>query len=100
AGKVLGLVGLGRIARALATRAKALGLEIVAHTPSGNSHGVDCTMLSLDALLERSDFVSLHAPLTSATRKLLGLAQFERMKRSAWLINTSRGGLIDHADLA
>jgi D-3-phosphoglycerate dehydrogenase len=99
-GKVLGLVGLGRIGRALADRAKAFGMEIVAHTPSGNSHGVDCRMVSLEALLAESDFISLHAPLTSATKHLLAMPQFERMNRSAYLINTSRGGLIDHAALA
>jgi D-3-phosphoglycerate dehydrogenase len=99
-GKILGLIGLGRIGRALAERAKALGMQIVAHTASGNSHGVDCRIVSLETLLTASDFVSLHAPLTSATKHLLGMAQFERMKRTAYLINTSRGGLIDHAALA
>jgi D-3-phosphoglycerate dehydrogenase / 2-oxoglutarate reductase len=100
AGKVLGLIGLGRIGRALAARARPLGLEIVAHTSSGSSHGVDCRMTSLDELLAVSDFLSLHAPLNATTRHLLRLPQFARMKRSAYLINTSRGGLIDHADLA
>jgi len=99
-GKVLGLIGLGRIARALGERARALGMEIVAHTPSGNARGIDCRMLSLEDLLEVSDFISIHAPLTPATKHLLGMAQFERMKRNAYLINTSRGGLIDHAALA
>jgi D-3-phosphoglycerate dehydrogenase len=100
AGKVLGLIGLGRIGRSLAARARALGMEVVAHTPSGNAHGLDCRMVALDELLERSDFVSLHAPLTEATRHILGRPQFERMKRSAWLINTARGALVDHSDLA
>jgi len=99
-GKILGLVGLGRIGQALAERAKALGMEIVAHTASGKSRGVDCRMVTLETLLRESDFVSLHAPLTPATKHLLGTAQFERMKRSAYVINTSRGGLIDHAALA
>lgn len=99
AGKVLGLVGLGRIGRNLAERVRPLGMKVVAHTASGSSHGVDCDMLPLEDLLAESDFVSLHAPLTPATRHLLKLPQFERMKRSAYLINTSRGGLVDHADL-
>jgi D-3-phosphoglycerate dehydrogenase len=99
-GKVLGLIGLGRIGRALATRARALGMTIVAHTPSGNAQGVACRMVTLDELLELSDFVSLHAPLTGSTKHLLARPQFERMKRSACLINTARGGLVDHAALA
>lgn len=100
AGKVLGLIGLGRIGASLATRAGALGMQIVGHTSSGKDHGVNCRMVSLDELLAVSDFVSLHAPLTDATRHLLRLPQFARMKRSAYLINTARGGLIDPADLA
>lgn len=100
AGKVLGLIGLGRIGRGLAARARPLGLEVVAHTSSGSSHGVDCRIVSLDELLTVSDFVSLHAPMNETTKHLLRLPQFERMKRSAYLINTSRGGLIDQADLA
>jgi D-3-phosphoglycerate dehydrogenase len=100
AGKVLGLIGLGRIGRSLAARARAVGFELVAHTSSGSAHGGDCRMVGLDELLAVSDFVSLHAPLNPATLHLMRLPQFERMKRSAYLINTSRGGLIDHVDLA
>ncbi len=99
AGKRLGLVGLGRIGRSLAVKARALGMEVVAHTSSGNDHGVGCPMLTFDELLASSDFISLHVPLVSATRHLVGLRQFEKMKRSAYLINTARGGLIDHAAL-
>jgi D-3-phosphoglycerate dehydrogenase len=100
AGKTLGLVGFGRIGRAVAERAQAFGMHVVAHTPSGRSHGRACRMISLDELLAVSDVVSLHAPLTPASRRLLGMPQFERMKRTAYLINTSRGGLIDHDALA
>ncbi len=98
-GKCLGLLGLGHIGRNLAGKARALGLDVIAHTASGNDHGTGCHMLPLDELLARSDFVSLHAPLQPATRHLLGLPQFERMKPSAYLINTARGGLIDHEGL-
>ena len=100
AGKRLGLVGLGHIGRNLAGKARALGLEVIDHTASGNDHGTGCRMVAFDELLRESDFVSLHAPLTDATHHLFGLAQFETMKRSAFLINTARGGLIDHAALA
>ena len=99
AGKRLGLIGLGRIGRSLAGKARALGLDVVAHTSSGNDHGVGCPMLAFDELLTTSDFISLHVPLVPATKHLVGLLQFESMKRSAYLINTARGGLVDHAAL-
>lgn len=94
-GSLLGLVGLGRIGQAMAERARAFGMEVIAHTQSGNAHGSGCRMVALDTLLEQSDFVSLHCPLTSETRGLLALAQFERMKESAYLINTARGAVVD-----
>ncbi len=100
AGKRLGLVGLGHIGRNLVGKARALGLEVLAHTASGSDHGTGCRMVAFDELLRESDFVSLHAPLTDATHHLFGVAQFEIMKRSAFLINTARGGLVDHAALA
>jgi D-3-phosphoglycerate dehydrogenase len=99
AGKRLGLVGLGRIGRNLAGKARGFGLEVVAHTIAGNDHGTGCRMVCLEELLRESDFVSLHVPLTDGTRHLLRLPQFEQMKRSAYLINTARGGLVDHAAL-
>ncbi len=99
AGKRLGLIGLGHIGRNLAGKARALGLEVIAHTASGNDHGTGCRMAALDTLLSESDFISLHAPLTPATRHLLSLPQFEKMKPAAYLINTARGGLIDHVAL-
>lgn len=99
AGKVLGLIGLGRIGRRVAARARPFGLEVVACTASGIAQDADCRIVPLDELLAVSDFVSLHAPLNSSTRHLLKLPQFERMKRSAYVINTSRGGLVDPVDL-
>jgi len=99
AGQVLGLVGLGRIAQALYPKACALGLDVVAFTPSGNDYGTGCRMISFDNLLEQSDFISLHAPLSEQTRHMFGARQFQRMKPSAYLINTSRGPLIDQLEL-
>jgi D-3-phosphoglycerate dehydrogenase len=99
AGQTLGLFGLGKIARNLVPKARALGLRLIAHSLSGNHHGTGCEMVSLEALLHQSDFISLHAPLTQATRQAFGLAQFEQMRRTAWLINTSRGGLVEHEAL-
>lgn len=98
-GQVLGLVGLGHIGRNFAPKARALGLDVVAHTLSGSDHGTGCGMGTLDELIAMSDYISLHVPLTPATRGLFRLPQFERMKRTAYLINTSRGALLDNADL-
>ncbi len=91
----LGLVGLGRIARNVYGKARALGMGVMAHTASGNDYGTGCPMVPFETLLAGSDFISLHAPLTDATRGMFRLRQFERMKRSAYLVNTSRGALID-----
>ena len=94
--QVLGLVGLGRIARALVPKARALGLNVIAHTPSGHAYETGCPMVSLDELLEKADYVSLHLPLTDASRHLIGRDQLAHMKPSAYLVNTARGPLIDH----
>ena len=96
---VLGLVGLGRIGRAVAARAHAFGMTVCAHTPSGNPYGTGCRMVEFDRILTHSDFISLHCPLNDQTRALLGSEQFQRMKRSACLINTSRGALVDQQAL-
>jgi D-3-phosphoglycerate dehydrogenase len=93
--QTLGLVGLGRIGREVCRKAQAMGLKVIAHTASGKDPGLGCRMVSLDVLLAESDYISLHLPLTPATRTLFGHEQFARMKPSAHLINTSRGGLVD-----
>lgn len=98
-GQTLGLVGLGRTAQALVPKARALGLVVVSANRSGNDYGTGCEMVSFDELLRRSDFISLHAPLTPETRHLFGRDQFRAMKPTAHLINTSRGALIDEAAL-
>ena len=97
--QTLGLVGLGRIGREVCRKARAFGLRVVGHTASGNDQGLGCPMVPLDQLLAESDYISLHAPLTPATHKLFGRGQFARMKPTAYLINTSRGGLIDEVAL-
>jgi D-3-phosphoglycerate dehydrogenase len=98
-GATLGLIGFGNIARELFPKARALGMTVLAHSRSQNDFGTGCPMVSLEELLTRSDFVSLHAPLSESTRHMLAGPQFTRMKPTAWLINTSRGGLIDSAAL-
>jgi glyoxylate reductase len=86
-GSTLGIVGFGRIGRAVGRRAEGFGMTVI--------HGIP-----LDELLERSDFVSLHAPLTPQTRGLIGAAELERMQPSAILVNTARGPLVDTDALA
>ncbi|MDB5386897.1 MAG: hprA 2 [Planctomycetaceae bacterium] len=99
AGQTLGLIGLGRIGSAVAERAQALGMNVSAHTASGVSRLPGVQSMSLEEVLRQSDFISLHAPLTNSTRGLIKLPQLQLMKPTAWIINTSRGGLIDPQDL-
>lgn len=95
----LGLIGLGRIGRAVARRAHDFGFTIIAHTSSGRSHGTDCRMVDLATLLRESDVISLHAPLTDATKHIIGEDALAHTKSTAYLVNTSRGGLVDHQAL-
>jgi D-3-phosphoglycerate dehydrogenase len=90
---------MGRIAHNLAPKARALGLAVIAHSRSGTPQGSGCEMVSLNELLSRSDFISLHVPLTEDTQHLVDEAALSLMKPTACLINTSRGGLVDHAAL-
>lgn len=93
-GRVLGLVGYGRIARHVERMASGFGIRSIHHDPFAS----DST--PLDDLLARSDFVSLHCPLTDETRGLIGARELALMKRGAILVNTSRGPVIDEAALA
>ncbi len=100
AGQTLGLLGLGHIARELVPKARALGLNVIAHTVSGNDYGTGVRMVSsFGELLRVSDYLSVHAPLNDSTRRLFDATAFAQMKPTAYLINTSRGGLIDEAAL-
>src|SRR5207249_2089018 len=98
-GKQLGLVGVGRIGRAVAARAAAFGMR-VAYTEPRDIDLAGAENLSLDRLLNTSDVVSLHVPLTPDTRHLIDRKTLARMKRSAYLIYTARGPVIDEAALA
>ena len=86
-GKRLGIIGLGRIGSAVAERARAFGMEVV--------HTSQTSGIPLDELLATSDIVSLHTPLTDQTQHIIDRAALERMKRGSYLINTSRGPLVD-----
>jgi glyoxylate reductase len=98
-GKQLGLVGVGRIGRAVAARAGAFGMR-VAYTSRSEMTMADAEAMPLDRLLLTSDIVSLHVPLTPETRSLIDKRALARMKRSAYLINTARGPVVDEAALA
>jgi D-3-phosphoglycerate dehydrogenase len=102
AGQLLGLIGFGNIPRALAPKAQALGLKVVAHDPFVSKEilgAANVEGLSFDDLLARADFISVHAPLTPATRGLLNAAVFAKMKKGALIVNTARGPLIDEPAL-
>ncbi|TWT47455.1 C-terminal binding protein [Botrimarina hoheduenensis] len=99
AGKTLGIVGLGRTGTLLAKLATAVGMQVVA-TNRSHKTPAGVAWQSLDRLLSQSDYVSLHCPLTEATHHLINPTTLALMKPSAFLINTSRGGLIDHGALA
>ncbi len=102
-GKTLGLVGLGHIARTLVPKAKGFGLNIIAFDPYVSpdvTTALGVTLVDSERLLTESDFVSIHVPLGPATRKMFGEAQFRKMKRTAYLINTARGPIVDEKALA
>ena len=98
--KTLGLVGLGRIGMRVALRARAFQMNILAYDPfltpvRAAVTETDATLVDREELLARSDFLSIHLPLTDATRHFFDRDAFARMKPTAYLINTSRGGIID-----
>jgi glyoxylate reductase len=92
-GATLGIIGFGRIGRAVARRAEGFSMEIM--TTTSHSHPA-----AFEELLVNSDFVSLHCPLTPSTFHLIDAAALERMKPTAILINTARGGIVDQPALA
>jgi len=101
-GQVLGLLGFGKIARLLARKAQALGLRVIAHDPYLTSEvfaeeGVE--RVDFQQLLSQSDFLSVHVPLTPKTRHLINAEALAKMKPTACLINTSRGGVVDEEAL-
>ena len=102
-GRTLGLVGFGRIARRLCEKVRPLSLQVLTFDPyvsAAASADLNARSVCLAELLERSDFVSLHAPLTPETHHLLGAEEIALMRPGAFLINVSRGGLVDQAALA
>jgi D-3-phosphoglycerate dehydrogenase len=101
-GKTLGVAGLGRIGQEVAQRARPFGMRIVAHDPYISAEvadGLGVELLTLDALCETSDYITLHLPLTAETRHVFNDARFSRCKPGLRLVNTARGELIDEAAL-
>jgi len=101
-GKILGIVGLGRIGATVAERARAFGMNILAHDPyftreAARELGIE--IVALEDVLARSDFITLHTPLTDETRGLINAAAIDKMKPGVRLINCARGGLIDERAL-
>jgi glyoxylate reductase len=101
-GKTLGIIGYGRIGRAVAKRAAGFNMRILAHDlfPPKEPVTPPAGFVSLDELLAQSDYVCLHAALTPENRGMIGRAQLQRMKSSAFFINTARGALVDEQALA
>ena len=97
-GQKLGIIGLGKIGKAIVPKAKSFGLEVLVYSPRAtqemaDEHGV--TLVDFPELLAESDYITIHAPLTSETQDLLNENAFRRMKPTAYVLNTSRGGIIE-----
>lgn len=102
-GKTLGIIGLGRIGGEVAKRAQAFDMKIIAFDPimtqlKADSLGVE--LVSVDELVERADFITVHAPKTDKTNNLIRAEQFARMKPNCRIVNCARGGIVNEADLA
>ncbi|NVD74206.1 D-2-hydroxyacid dehydrogenase [Duganella sp. BJB1802] len=102
AGSRLGLLGYGALGKSVARIAKAFGMEVIVHTrsPLPDAAGDGVREAGFDEVLETSDIISLHLPLNDKTRNMISAKELIRMKRSALLINTARGGLVDETALA
>ena len=100
-GRTIGLIGLGRIARAVVERLSEWGTRIIAYDPyvAQENAPADVTLVSMETLLSQSDLVSIHVTLTGETRHMVGSNELARMKPGAYLINTARGGAVDEQAL-
>jgi D-3-phosphoglycerate dehydrogenase len=102
AGQVLGIVGLGNIGRVVAHKASCLGLKVLAYDPyvrSEQAAAVSAEVVTLDAVLSQSDYVTIHCPLNAETRHMFSTPQFKLMKPTAYLINMARGPIVDQVAL-
>jgi len=103
-GKVLGIVGLGRIGRRIAEIAGTLGMSVLVYDviviPPDVIANLGCRIVSLDELFSSADFITLHVPMSEETRHFVGASRLGQMKKGSFLINTSRGGVVDEESLA
>jgi D-3-phosphoglycerate dehydrogenase len=102
-GRTLGVIGAGRIGGAVAERCRAFGMKVIVHDPYLSKEQVDdlrVPLLEMNQLLETADVITLHVPLNEETRGLIGDDAFSRMKPGAFVVNVSRGGVIDETALA
>jgi len=97
-GKTLGLVGIGRIARELASRAKAFGMKVIAYDKYVATSDA-AQMMSLEQVLAQADYISLHTPLTDETKGMINAASIATMKKGAYLVNTCRGQVVIEEDI-
>lgn len=101
ADKTLGIIGLGRIGKLVAQRALAFGMKLVAYDPfvsPDRARQISVEMLSLDEVMERSDFITLHLAKTPETVGLINTAMFAKAKPSLRIVNVARGGIIDEGE--
>ena len=100
-GKTIGLLGFGRIGTQVGRMAAGLGLDVLVYksSPMTKSPGFSFELVEMDELLTRSDYISLHLPKTDATNNLIRLQELKKMKRTAYLINCARGGIVNENDL-
>lgn len=98
-GKTWGIIGLGNIGKGVAKVAKAFGCEVIYYSSSGVDRSDEYERVDFDTLLNRSDIVSIHCPLTDKTRNLMDIEAFKKMKKSAILVNVSRGPVVDEQAL-
>lgn len=101
--KCLGLIGCGNIGKIVANRAQGLHMKVRVYDPmlsSADADRLNVEKVTLNELLEKADFITLHTPMTPETRNMISTTQFEHMKKGVYLINAARGGLVDEAALA
>ena len=99
AGKTWGIIGMGNIGRRTASIARAFGCHVIFHSVSGRSSCTEYEHVTFDELLAKSDFLSLHCPLSDLTRDLIDKEALRRMKKTAILLNVARGPVVNNSDL-
>ena len=99
-GMIYGIVGMGNIGRKVAQIATAFGAKVIFYSASGNSTCTDYERVEFDELLSSSDVISIHCPLSDRTRNLFDTKAFDKMKKTAILINVARGAVVSEKDLA